>query len=759
MRFTLACVGLFLSSSCALGPLDLDEITSMGPTNFSGYTQGPGELVRVRALQYGTQQWVTIAQATSAPVPTVPAGFWGGNPALYAWSVTAPITTRLDPEGRCFLSPQCWAQDEFDANAWVRLMFEVGSATSPIRAMVYDRYGLECIGRRIQGGQAFDGAAYDCRSPSYPEVRLRFNRRWGSPGPGAPAGLPTGFVGQQAVVAGVDGVTVRYHYSNVTSGWSQWRQSPGTAPVPFVTNEAPAISEMAYAIGGDGRVYRAGLTNSAPPLAAVGTLAQARSHLTAAVAPHQGDPDVVWLAYMATDGSPRVAATRDLTVLRSLALIGDDVVIARDADALTNGPATALLVAVRRLGELHFYRVVDDLPPQLLGTYAAGATGRLSNAVPLNGALHLLYTTGSQLMHASVPLRGPFAVNTRVVHAWSSGAPPDRSVLAPIGTNLFTAWTDGSVLRMARWAPGGPLGTWVEDQIDGLGPLTGPVALVPWPATVEVVARFGDGNLRMTRAALTMQLHQLERELDVFKSVANSGCASSPGAPPPPRVADPSVLLGETRAIGTALWRYPVGFTQPLLRELGIRACTSGAVQPAVPARACELAKTNVIFAPIATGYSCADGLYVRSADPEPDLVRQLGRAVGRALGVDNAGSTPTAWNATISGIPLPALQEAHALFTATLPPNCPGGQCLGLLGNAFELLGPEEAFSSALETYVDDGRYFRERAEVQRVGTPCNDILWRKYEFIRTHIYRGAEFRGAGDTSPRPSFCASAAP
>jgi hypothetical protein len=758
MRSILACVGLVVSSSCALGPTDLTEISSMGPTAFSGYTQGPGEVVRVRAFQRSSQQWVTIAQATSASVPDLPAGVWGGNPALYAWSVTAPIATRFDPDGHCFLNAQCAPPSAIPGTAVVRLMFELGSATSPLRAMVYDRYGLDCIGRRIQGGQDFDAAAHDCRSPSYPEVSLRLSQWWLALSPGAPTGPPVGDHRQKSLIAAVDGVTVRYSEATPASGWSVWRTAPGTAPVPFVADEAVAISGLAYAIGGDGRVYRVQLTDSGWPLAPVGTLTQVRSHLSVVTARYQGDPNVVWLGYVATDGSVRMAATRDSTVLRTLTLSGEDVVIVPDAEAGSGTPTTAVLAVVRQLGELRFYRVVDDSPPQLIGTHAADATGRLSNVIALNGALHLLYTTSSQLMHASVPLRGPFAVSTRLVHTWGSSAPPARSVLASVDTNLFTAWTEGSAVGMARWAPGGPLGTWVEDRIEGTTPIIGPLALVATPLDVEVVARTGDGRVRVASAAAIMRRRQVERELDVFLTSATSGCGSAPDVRDPTWLRAPST--GRTvSALGAMLWRFPVGFTEPLLRELGVRTCTNGAVQPTTAGRACELAKTNVVFSQTTAAYTCADGMYLRDTEAVLDSTQQLGRAVARALGIDNAGSTPTAWNAMISSIPLPALQEAHGLFTSTLPPNCVASYCVGLIGYPFEFLGPEESFSFALQMYTDNARDFRARAEAQRLGSPCSDVLWRKYEFIRNYVHHGAEFRGAGDTSPSASFCAGSPP
>lgn len=171
--------------------------------------------------------------------------------------------------------------------------------------------------------------------------------------------------------------------------------------------------------------------------------------------------------------------------------------------------------------------------------------------------------------------------------------------------------------------------------------------------------------------------------------------------------------------------------------------------------RACELAKTNVILSPTANDYTCTDGVYVSASGSEFSYARELGRAMAHGLGFNNSGPAPASWNATGSGIPLAALQAGNTLFASGFPLNCPDATgCLGFIGTSFEFEGREQAFAVAVQSFVKSAESFRLRAAQQRAAVPCSDLLSRKYDWIRTHIYGGAEFREAADTSPAVAFC-----
>lgn len=749
-----------LLAGCVVSQTDLTEISSMGPITFSGYTEAPGDVVRVRAYNRAREIWETIAQATSASTPDVPPHVWGGNPALYSWSVTAPISTLNDPYGSCFLDPRCVPRVDHVGTSSVRLVFEVGSQSSPIRAAVYDPNGLDCIAARVQAGQAFNNAAYDCRSPSYPELNLRYSDWWLpllQPQPPGRVSLEPG--GGGAYVYAVEGSAVLWTGGSSVD-WLAWQARP-PSPEPLVNDEAPAGG---FAVTQAGHLVRDGIVL---PVNGV------RGHLSA-VREASIDPLLrqIWLSYAKLGGGVELTILRDRTgpvsfdfdLLRTESFPGDDVAMGGiepyQPDWSNAGPSGGVL-AVRAGGDLRFYRVSPAAPlagpTAFLGSYPANATGWISAPVVQFGQVHLLYLAplgaGTQLMHASFALEQPFSVTARVVHSWP-GAAPSRPTLVKLGTNLVTGWAEGTRFGFARWAPSGSLGSWEEDAIDGVVPLDGTVAIVNHYAfDAQAIVRGVDGALRSVAFTRIQTRRQVERELDLYTANYSSGCA---GTPVPVR--DATQLPAEVVTdIGRALWRLPAGFTGPLLRQLGQRGCAArGSL---TPGRACELAKTSVVLSPTTSSYTCGDTVYLPSAPPHQETTRspatkELARAIARALGMNDSGAPPASWNAAASGLSLSTLQAGNALFAT--PGGCTAGVgCPGFATNlSYERSGREEAFSVVLNAYVDDAAALRTTAARYRARVPCNDLLARKYAWIRANIFRGVEMRDPGDVSPEVAFC-----
>ncbi len=128
--------------------------------------------------------------------------------------------------------------------------------------------------------------------------------------------------------------------------------------------------------------------------------------------------------------------------------------------------------------------------------------------------------------------------------------------------------------------------------------------------------------------------------------------------------------------------------------------------------------------------------------------VHEMGHRLVSSAGIWSSGQGPS--NPPLLGAILPAAATAAAntLFdTATdRAGTCHGdrdalGRCRGFDGTVGpdEITGTQHALIYVMESYVRDGDLLRERAyDDLRAG---DDLLLRKYEWIRDHLFHGAEF------------------
>lgn len=550
---------LLLSPACMTSHPDLAEPASMGPTTFGGYSQTAGQSVRVRAFNYATQQWVTVATAVASTWPDIPAQVWGDNPNLYAWSVTTPIATAADPMGRCFLNASCAPREGTPGTSTARLMFEEGSASSPYRHVVFDERWSSCIGQRMATGQSFNAAAYDCRAPSYPELRLRVTEAWTALPAGAPAGAIGGVLRQEdnATVVASDGSALRSSSRGSAGTWSPWESVASSPPATFPLTTEPVIAStwagrFLSAIGLDGQLYRSlYLSGGWRPLRPIAGISGAGGRLSAMQTVNTFQSEDMWMAYAVAGGNVQVSVVDPLgTVRRTESFPGTEVVLTYAWDNPISGAAAAMLAAVRDAGGLTFRRIPGNAPPQLLGSYDPGPFAELSEMLTTNGRAHLLLVQptaggGGQVVALSFVIGQPLAVTSRVLGSLPAGAPLARPALSLVEGTLIAAWPHPTAgLVTARLAPGGGGGSWVSDALSSFVPLAGAPRLFESGAELEVVARGADGRLRTARPARAMLRRQVERELDVFTTTCPAAVARRTTSP--------------TRC-GSATWRRCTG--------------------------------------------------------------------------------------------------------------------------------------------------------------------------------------------------------
>ena len=109
------------------------------------------------------------------------------------------------------------------------------------------------------------------------------------------------------------------------------------------------------------------------------------------------------------------------------------------------------------------------------------------------------------------------------------------------------------------------------------------------------------------------------------------------------------------------------------------------------------------------------------------------------------------AWNAGVTDIALAELQAGYALFGQSLT-GCGGlPRCPGFTGT-YDTTSRQHSFIYAMAAYMFYGAQMRAwiAADLQR--PTCNDLLARKYIWIRDNIFPGVEFDDRGEPALAPA-------
>lgn len=127
------------------------------------------------------------------------------------------------------------------------------------------------------------------------------------------------------------------------------------------------------------------------------------------------------------------------------------------------------------------------------------------------------------------------------------------------------------------------------------------------------------------------------------------------------------------------------------------------------------------------------------------DWVHEMAHRTLTTVGIWNAGASPANPNLMNDLIPPAVTAGANALFReGTGTKECPGGaaasgRCRGFCTNDPYERDTQHAFTYVLEEYLRDGDGLRDLVwDDLRAGS---DLLQRKYDWVRHHVFGGAEF------------------
>jgi hypothetical protein len=774
-------------SACTLGPYDQQEITSTtAPIGFGGYALAPGLTVRVRVLDQASGIWDVVATATSSAVISIPPNSWGDNPALYRWSTSAPLASG------CYWNPQCQRPTDGYGVATVRTRVEGSDGTNLI---VFTRDWEPCMNERMAAGSTFNAAAVDCKSWSHPELRLRHVGEW-LPLPVLPVTSPPGIGGMRLrlSVAVSDGVTVRVASTGTLQMVPTWQPLTGAPSAGIALDVAPVIATdpaeqvvRMIARGNDGRIYTSNLNS---PLAALpigngatGRIALAVASPTTSHVVHASAGGLV--DYWRLDGSNLATATA--TNHRFFGL--DATVGALDANRA--------LVAVRTATGVLLWSVTRGQSPVALG--AISSTVRIedvSEVMAYGGLYHLVvakYDGGSsgQVVHVSTsgvlngmvvspianyaPASAPAGVGLAVLHSRGERQALGGGV-AIVHGHLIAAWRDATQgIQTARWDRTGSSTPWIRSATVGAT-----LALAGRPALADVdMAEYGfeandagfssdvfvaslDPARRVRFADLSrgMMRRDVERQFELFEADA-VGCART--LSPAPRWLDD--LARDNRpmisSLGAMLWALPPWFVDEPFLDVAKVACRGSNREPATAAtgRACELERLAIQFQPTATLRVCPESLNVNHDSSVTGVWEEGGHWLAAAIGLrdDGFGAPPTQHDADVADLPLATLQQAYTLFGQPPSAACSGGlpRCPGFV-QQYDSVGSrtrQHSFIYAMFGYMFFGTSLRGFIQSDHSGQPCDDLLARKYLWIRTNIFRGQEFDDRGEPTSGQSI------
>jgi hypothetical protein len=197
--------------------------------------------------------------------------------------------------------------------------------------------------------------------------------------------------------------------------------------------------------------------------------------------------------------------------------------------------------------------------------------------------------------------------------------------------------------------------------------------------------------------------------------------------------------------VGYTLWMFPRWFIDGFYRRFADSRCSAGMNFQGRMNPPCSSARLPLILHRSGHGFFCA-GAWVDRSGTAFSFFEELGHYMAISMGLQNSQSAPTADDAERVNIPLSALHTASSIFrerTNTCAFETP--RCVGFTGYAgnYDNQGREHSFLYLVLYYVQKGDTLR--SYVQADEESGDDLLLRKYNWVRANIFRGMEFRDGG--------------
>jgi hypothetical protein len=454
-----------------------------------------------------------------------------------------------------------------------------------------------------------------------------------------------------------------------------------------------------------------------------------------------------------------------------------------------------LLAAVRTTDRrIKIYRKLFPWEATWKYRLAATATGSqgdffdLSNVVFFGDAFHLAFAKkyrpddvsldyAHKLEHLRVPI-GQSNTGHDIASYTPCGLNHALAAMSVYRNKLVVAFTDPTgKVRYARWDNADKWEPWIgghsldETRRTARRPALGSydrrkVTPAPDYSTsnyshdlLAAMADRDDDSLRVINLSRAMMNRETNAQFSLYASNSdnlNPVCVDQNHASAPTAISD---IAADGRPfyteLGFWLWTLPHWFGGDLYKQAGANACTaantSGRFEPP-----CASTKYPVIMRSAGGAFICS-GVWVIESEPYSwNIMHELTHTMSGMLGfTDNHSQMPTASHASQSQISLSALTSGYHIFGSQTDSDClsnetndgcPNNRATGFTGygNNYDKSTRQHSFIGALYYYFYDGDQLREWIEDDQASG--SSLLQQKYDWIKTNIYQGKEFKKHSD-------------
>ena len=316
-------------------------------------------------------------------------------------------------------------------------------------------------------------------------------------------------------------------------------------------------------------------------------------------------------------------------------------------------------------------------------------------------------------------------------------------------TDEFRAWVSEATVDASRKTDHRPdLGVFNMRAFHGSGNAEYGISNYGFDA-IAVATERGAGRVNLVNFSRALFLREIDAQLKLYH--ANGG-AGGQGDVDSPTLVDDLSQDGRpfVSELGYALWTLPGWLAKDTYGALAKVVCVERSNTSGRFEAPCDHAKYPVIIKE-SGDIGIASGIWHTQTDNYIRFWEELGHTTAGTMGLadDGQGGQPSQKNADlVPGIPLNTLREAYDLFgerTVNRPKTggqAPDGRFRGFTGiaNNYDANSRQHSFIYVVYYYVSDGD--RLRGWIEDDLATGDDLLQRKYEWIRTNIYNGVEFR-----------------
>lgn len=578
-------------------------------------------------------------------------------------------------------------------------------------------------------------------------------------------------------------------------GWAAWSDVAGGRPAAtsLATDTAPVAAVdgttlYVFARGADNNLYRASKTDGGAFTSWTQLTSSGRVRGPISVAVHRQISATKLVNVLVTHALfTSGASTVDYHRFEGSALVTSSSFSSVTGGSIALSPSGEVWAALHGVSSVSVYRIVTKSTTwgwSLVGSRSAsgGRVYDLSNLTWFAGGFHFAYSVKQvlfpdynpiyQLRHARfVPGRGDDGFS-RLITSFAPSQDPDQAGLTLLGrlfpqaslavyrNKLVAAFRmHDATVRYARLDSADPSLPWIGNAAVGtLYAYFRPVlAAFDGRGAVTDYSAVGYGNdlFAAATSVWTANVYATDFSRTVFKQdigaqftlwndtgVADDECG--------PVTATSASVSSEDRPVATelgfALWMLPHWFDRTLFAAQAQFYCANepyrtswiGSGRVSDP---CSSAKMPVIVKTTPGIYFCR-GIWIGDNNSAIRIFEELGHYASQAMGIGDDSPAPGSVNATRTGIALSALNTAFDLYNegrSSCDRSVP--RCTGFTGIAsnYDATSREHSFLYVVYYYLLDGAQLR--SWVDEDLDAGSDLLQRKYNWVKTNLFRGVEF------------------